>query len=131
MRLSLHLLPVAIFLLGSSLYGTTLAEGTWTKSKYKIAGSWKIEETADGTFLSFSEDFKTKKAPDLKVAFNPKAFADVSAKNALLDALIISELKTYKGAVSIQLPDDLRLDAYQSLIIHCEQYSILWGGADL
>lgn len=131
MRTTLTLLPVLIFLLSSSLFGSTQAEGTWTKSKYKIAGTWIIEANENGSFLILSEDFKTKKAPDLKVAFTKKAFKDVTAENALLDALVVSELKTYKGKVSIPLPDGLSLSDYQSLIIHCEQYGILWGGSDL
>ena len=131
MNSPLSLVPVVVFLLASTLHAATLAEGTWTKNQYSIAGKWTIEENAEGTFLTFSDDFKTKKAPDLKIAFNRDSFAQLNGKNALDNAVVITDLKTYKGAYSVKLPDGFQLSDYKSVLIHCEEYSILWGGADL
>ncbi|MEO1366907.1 MAG: hypothetical protein AAFX50_06990, partial [Acidobacteriota bacterium] len=44
-----------------------LAEGaTWDKRTSKITGEWKIVQRGDRLYLQLGDDFKTKKAPDLK-----------------------------------------------------------------
>ena len=41
--------------------------------------------------------------------------------------MLIAPLKKAKGAQRYKLPADLDLDDYQTLVLHCEQYTKLWG----
>lgn len=101
--------------------------GTWTKKSQKIAGAWKIVETAEGRFLELDDSFKTRRAPDLKLFLSPREAGDVNAKNATSGSVLIAKLQKAKGAQRYELPADLDLDDYQTLVLHCEQYTKLWG----
>jgi len=43
----------------------------------------------------------------------------------------MSELKNLKGAQRYELPADVELTKYKSLLLHCEKYSKLWGAGEL
>ena len=101
--------------------------GTWTKKSQKIAGAWKIVETAEGRYLELDDAFKTRRAPDLKLFLSPLEAGNVNAKNATSGSVLIAKLKKSKGAQRYELPADLDLDDYQTLVLHCEQYTKLWG----
>ncbi len=101
--------------------------GTWTKKSQKIKGAWKIVETAEGRFLELDDAFKTRKAPDLKLFLSPLEAGEVNAKNATSGSVLIAPLKKAKGAQRYELPVDLNLDDYQTLVLHCEAYTKLWG----
>ena len=49
------------------MMGTANAESTWEKQDFKVKGTWSIEQRADGNYFVLSDNFKTKKAPDLKI----------------------------------------------------------------
>jgi len=59
-----------------------------------------------------------------------KAVKDVTGKNATQDAVMIAVLKSNKGAQEYVLPSNIDINDYESLLIHCEAYSVLWGGAN-
>ena len=101
--------------------------GTWTKKSQKIAGAWKIVETAEGRFLELDDSFKTRRAPDLKLFLSPLEAGSVNAKNATSGSVLIAKLQKAKGAQRYEIPADIDLDAYQTLVLHCEKYTKLWG----
>lgn len=101
--------------------------GEWTKISFKIKGTWTI---ADRT-LTLSDDFKTKGAPDLKLFLSPLAKEDITGNNATEGSVLIAPLKSRKGGQEYRLPDGIDLKNYQSLVLHCEKYSKVWGAADL
>ncbi len=111
---------------------TVLHEGVWTKKTFKSSGDWSIVEDSDGNrFVKLSDDFKTRNAPDLKIFLSPQAAADTTGKNATQGALLISPLESNKGGQVYEIPTGTDLDAYSSILIHCEQFSKLWSAADL
>ncbi len=101
--------------------------GTWTKKNYRIKGEWSIVHTEEGSFLELSDDFRTRNAPDLKLFLSPLPAADLANRNAVSGSLLISPLESNKGAQRYKLPEGTRIDDYQSLVLHCEQFSKLWG----
>ncbi len=105
--------------------------GSFTKKKYKISGEWSIIEQDGQRILRLSESFKTKNGPDLKVFLSPKSIKSVTGKTATEGAVQISVLKANKGAQDYVIPDAINLSSFQSVLIHCEAYSVLWGGSDL
>lgn len=101
--------------------------GAWTGKSQKIAGNWKIVETAEGRFLELDDAFKTRRAPDLKLFLSPLEAGDVNARNTTSGSVLIAKLEKAKGAQRYELPADLDLDDYRTLVLHCEQYTKLWG----
>lgn len=107
------------------------AEHTFIKKKKSIKGSYTIVERDGATYIKFSEDFKAKKGPDLKVFLSPKTIADVNGKTAVNGSINIGELTSFKGGQKYMVPADINLADYKSVLVHCEEYAVLWGGADL
>lgn len=110
---------------------TTLHSGEWTKKSFKSKGKWSIVERGGARFVVLSDDFSTRRAPDLKIFLSPQAAGDANGKNATDGAFRVAELSSNKGGQEYRLPDDLDLASFQSILIHCEAYSKLWSAADL
>ena len=107
------------------------ASGAFEKKRYTIHGNWTVKQKDGQTLVTFDDEFKTKGGPDLKVFLSPKTVSQVEGATALQDALYLGVLKSNKGAQSYSVPADVDLSQYESLIIQCEAFSVLWGGFDL
>ncbi len=111
--------------------GTGATEGTWVSKQYKVAGEWQIAQDGDDRFLVLSADFKTKKGPDLKIFLSPQSLDQVTGETATDGAVLLALLDQPKGEQRFEIPSGIDLSDYQSILIHCEKYSVLWGGASL
>lgn len=105
--------------------------GSFTSSKYKIKGSWKILKENGQTILRFSDDFKTKNGPDLKLFLSLNAVEDLTGKTARNQAVRLSVLRSNRGTQDYVIPADVDLSKFKSVVIQCEAFSVLWGGANL
>ena len=109
--------------------------GLWKKAKHDVSGTYRIERRTDGdsvtTVLALSDDFSTKDAPDLKIVLSPRAHDDVKSKSALDGGTIVGLLRSNRGAQEFELPADIDLSDYRSVLVHCEEYTILWASAPL
>ena len=108
-----------------------LSSGSWTRKGYAIHGSWSIVEDAGKRILVLSDDFKTKKGPDLKLFLSPQELSAVTGGNAVRQAVLIAKLERPQGGQRYPIPDGVDLDELPTLLLHCEKYSKLWGGATL
>ena len=124
-------LALLVLLAGAGIAAEVLYSGGWTKKTYKINGTWSIEKDGDKTLLKLSDDFKTRRAPDLKIFFSPLSVDQLKNKNAIQDAYFLAPLESNKGGQTYELPADLDLGKYTSVIIHCEAYTKLWGASAL
>lgn len=123
-------LLVMLAALGSySFARAEISSGEWIKKEQRIQGSWSIETRNDGSYLVLDESFKTRNAPDLKFVLSKQSVADVTSRNAMNGGKIIALLKSNRGGQSYKLPDDF--GDYKTLLLHCEQYSKLWGASNL
>jgi len=107
------------------------ASGTFAKKKYKIKGDWSVVQRNGQTYIKLSEDFKTKNGPDLKIFLSPKTVAAVNGKNAVNGAINLGALKSNKGGQEYLVPAGVNLANFNSVLVHCEAYSVLWGAGDL
>lgn len=121
----------SILALATSATAADNVEKPFVKKRYTIQGSAKIETIDTQTRLVFSDDFKTKNGPDLKVYISKRSVEDLTSKDVGETAVRISVLKSNKGGQSYIIPAEINLDEYESVIIHCEAYTVLWGGFDL
>ncbi len=108
-----------------------LAHGTWSKKTQSASGTWKIVEDDGYLKLVASSEFKTKKAPDLKIFLSPLKADQAGNENATTKSLLVGRLPTVKGGFEIELPVGTDLEEYESVLIHCDKYSKLWSAANL
>lgn len=107
------------------------ASHQFVKKSKSIKGSFKLVERGDKTFVVFSSDFKAKRGPDLKVFLSPTAIKSASGKNAVKGSINLGALKTNKGSQEYEVPAGIDLARFESVLVHCEEYSVLWGGSDI
>ena len=115
----------------ASIAAQAAASTSFVKKRYSISGEWSVAEHDGQTQIRFSDGFKTKGGPDLKVFLSKHPIETLDSKTAVDHALNIGVLKSKSGAQIYTLPEDVDLADYKSLIIHCEAFSVLWGGFDL
>lgn len=107
------------------------ASHDFIKKSKSIKGSFNVVERGDKTFVVFSNDFKAKRGPDLKVFLSPTQISSASGKNALNGSINLGALKTNKGTQEYEIPAGVDLASFESILVHCEAYSVLWGGSDI
>jgi hypothetical protein len=113
---------------------TVLAMGRFAdKGGQQTAGAYRITRTGGDLRLVLADDFATDDGPDLHVVLSPTGAEAASSENATAggEARVITLLDTLSGAQQYDLPDDLDLRPFQSVLIHCVQYSHLYGAAPL
>ena len=108
-----------------------LPSGSFIKKKKKLKGAWEVVQRGDKTFIVFGDDFRAANGPDLKIFLSPQSVSEVTGKTAINGALNIGELKATKGTQEYEVPAGVNLADYSSVLVHCEAYSVLWGGGEL
>lgn len=122
---------MGVILLPLFAFAGETTERPFVKKRYTIHGSATVDTNSESTRLVFSEDFKTKSGPDLKVYLSKIPLSDLSASEVDENSIRLSVLKSHKGSQSYTVPSDINLSDYESVVIHCEAYTVLWGGFDL
>ncbi len=126
---------VAFSVTGASFSAVSVAQelpsGDFVKKKKKLKGSYEVVQRGAKTFIVFSDDFRAANGPDLKIFLSPTAVSDVTGKTAVNGSINIGELKSTKGIQEYEIPASVNLSDYASVLVHCEEYSVLWGGSDL
>lgn len=108
----------------------TIATGGFSNVAMKTSGTWTLETRADGVYAVLSDDFRARKAPDLKIFLHTAVAADVGDDNAA-EGVFIAELKSHKGGQAFKLPAGLDLASFKSFVIHCERYSKFWAAGNI
>ena len=124
------ILILALFV-SQTIFSQTIKKGTWDRQNKSIKGTWQVVTKDDGTYIVFSDDFKTKKAPDLELFLSTKQAKDINKKKVVQEAISVSKLKSHKGKQSYKLPSNLKIVDFSSIIIHCRDYNIFWGAGNL
>jgi len=101
------------------------------EKKYSIKGQWSVVQENGKTIIRLSDDFKTKNGPDLKIFLSPQSIGDVTGRTALDGAVTLGRLKSNKGTQDYVVPNGVSLADFSSVLIHCEAFSVLWGGGSL
>lgn len=109
----------------------TGVEREWVEKKYNIKGQWDIVQQGDQTVIRFSDNFKTKNGPDLKIFLSKQTIAEVNGRNATQDSVLLGTLKSPRGGQEYILPAGIDVNDFQTVLIHCEKYSVLWGGGTI
>ncbi len=104
-------------------------ESRWTT----FEGDWKIVKKEGQLIVEMGDNFEAKKAPDLQIFLSKAPLDDISGKNATKKGspVLVAKLDSYKGKASYVIPEGINLADYQTIIVHCVEYSKLWGGSAL
>ncbi|MEM7394194.1 MAG: DM13 domain-containing protein [Verrucomicrobiota bacterium] len=105
---------------------------SWVNKSKKIRGTWKIVEDGGKTYVVLGETFKTSRGPDLKIFLSPSPIAKIGKKDKVeATGKQVALLKSPKGGQRYEVPAGLELKDFKSMVIHCEKYTVVWGGVDL
>ncbi|MEM8834809.1 MAG: DM13 domain-containing protein [Planctomycetota bacterium] len=108
------------------------AGSQWTKKSNSVTGAYEIARLPDGSHvLRTSHDFKTRSAPDLKWVLSNHSPREAKSGNALSNGRVVRPLDSAKGAQEAAIPASVDPGSYQTLLIHCEQFTKLWAAAPL
>lgn len=108
-----------------------LPSGTFIKKRKSIKGNWSVVQENGQTVIRFAGDFKTKNGPDLKIFLSPQTIQAVNGKTATAGSVNLGVLKSTSGTQDYLVPAGVNLADFNSVLVHCEAYSILWGGGAL
>ncbi|HYN32216.1 MAG TPA: DM13 domain-containing protein, partial [Ilumatobacteraceae bacterium] len=80
-------------------------------------------------FLRF-EDFETDNGPDLNVYLSSAA-PDASVDQLGADFVDLGDLKGNVGPQNFEIPTDVDLDRYSTVVVWCVRFGVAFGSADL
>lgn len=132
--LSIAVSAASVSIAAPAFADTVAAHGqthSFVKKSKSIKGSFHVVERGEKTFIVFSDDFKAKRGPDLKVFLSPTGIRSANGKNAVTGSINLGKLQTNKGAQEYEVPAGVDLANFESVLVHCEAYSVLWGGSDI
>lgn len=95
--------------------------------KPALQGTWEIINKNGKFYLELKDDFKAKKAPDIKVYLSKKQSSEIDKTNANQDVVLLHLLEKFDGQMQIAIPEGVDFTQYHSLVFHCLKYSKLWG----
>lgn len=110
--------PVAL-VLGSFVAGSVAGD--------RAEGSATIYRLADGTRVLRLEDFAATNGPDLVVTLHPAANPEQDKG----EYLQLAALKGNQGNQNYALPADVDISKYQSVVIWCRTFNVVFGYATL
>ncbi len=103
------------------------AFGEWQGSDdfHFARGKALIIETEPGVYILRVEEFSVRNGPDLFVYLsrNPDGWEE--------DAVNLGDLKATDGAFNYEIPAGLDLDEFQSAVVWCRRFAVLFGHAPL
>ena len=109
-----------------------LVEGAFIDRVHPTDGTAVV--LTDGSpqrFLRLEEDFVSDNGPDLNVYLVADVAADGDAGTFDDDFIDLGDLKGNIGAQNYEIPEDLDLDRYNTVVIWCVRFGVAFGAADL
>ena len=119
-----------VFCLNAFAQTPVIHSGTWIQKGYPISGNWEIVSQGENKIIVFDENFKTKNGPDLKIYLSHADITTLKGSQVESSSIKLGLLKSHKGKQSYVIPNKINLSQYKSIVIHCEAFSHLWGGAN-
>lgn len=105
-----------------------LAQGEWVSLDHPTEGSVAIVET-DGRRTLVFDELRGDNGPDLHVYLSPAPVGPDA--DYVAGAVRIDDLKANVGTQTYELPDDLDVAAFASVVIWCDRFSVGFGAAPL
>lgn len=108
-----------------------LPSGNFIKKSKKLQGGWEVIQRDGNTYIKFADNFRASNGPDLKVFLSPTSVAAVNGKTAVNGSVLLGKLSKTRGAQEYLVPAGVNIADFESVLVHCEEFSVLWGGGNL
>lgn len=109
-----------------------LSQGQFAnKGGQETSGTYRLERVGEYRRLVLEDDFQTNDGPDLHIVLSPTPPADAGNENVMDEAAVLDSLSALQGKQVFYLADSLQIDDYQSVLIHCVEFSHLYGAAPI
>ncbi len=110
---------------------TVLSIGTFrdADASHKASGKATIYALEDGTRVLRFEDFQVTNGPDLRVLLVPSA--DPQDRDDVSGYLELAPLTGNIGSQNYEIPNDVDLSLYGSVVIYCTPFHVIFGVATL
>jgi len=95
--------------------------------KDAIAGTAKIVTENGKRYLVLNQDFSTSQGPDLLVTLHRESVVPSSIAEA--DYVSLAPLDRFSGEQRYEIPEEIDLDAFESVAIWCRQFNVTFGYA--
>jgi hypothetical protein len=107
-----------------------LARGTFVSLDHGTSGTARVLRVADGRRFVRLEGFETENGPDLFVylSTNPAGGPEGAFDDAFHN---LGRLQGNIGDQNYEIPADLSLDGYASVVVWCDRFDSAFGAADL
>lgn len=107
-----------------------LSSGTFTGYAHETDGTATVYEV-DGKRVLRLSDFRTSNGPDVKITLVAAADAKDDATVKRAGYVNIAPMKGNVGDQNYELPADLDLSKYRTVVIWCERFAVNFGAAPL
>ena len=109
----------------------TVVSGEFVGRSHPAVGdALVLNDGSEQRFLRF-ENFETDNGPDLNVFLSAGATADGDAGLFDDDFVDLGDLKGNIGPQNYEIPVDVDLDRYRTVVIWCVRFGVAFGAADL
>jgi hypothetical protein len=109
---------------------TELAGGAFVSLDHRTSGTATVLDVGDGARVVRLDGLATDNGPDLYLylSANPPAGEESAFDD---DFVSLGRLKGNQGDQNYDLPDDVDLDRYASVVIWCDRFDAAFGAAPL
>ncbi|HIK19361.1 MAG TPA: DM13 domain-containing protein [Leptolyngbyaceae cyanobacterium M33_DOE_097] len=113
-----------------------IKSGKFVSGEHPTKGNARIVKKNGQTFVEFDGSFKTDAGPALVVALHRSSNVLAGTKPPAYpiksgDYVVLAPLKKTSGAQSYQIPGNINLANYQSVLVWCQQFNATFGAASL
>ncbi|GEM_PF-776123 len=92
-----------------------------------VEGEWRIIQKEGKHFIQLLDSFDAKEGPDVKIFLSKQSQTSITGDNATQNAVFISLVSSFEGSSEYEVPANIKVEDFKTLVFHCEAYSKLWG----
>ena len=108
---------------------SVVASGNFVKSEKATTGQAQIVNMNGKRYLKLDEAFSTGDGPDVKIILHKNSNVPANIKEG--NYITLAKIKSFKGAQTYEIPQDVNLDDFKSVGIWCEEFNATFGYASL
>lgn len=98
---------------------------------HRGSGLATIYRGPDGSYVLRLEDLDVTNGPDLHVILTPFANPEVPRDIKVSGYIDLGKLKGNRGNQNYPIPDDVDINSYQSVVVYCKPFSVIFSVASL
>ncbi len=106
-----------------------LAAGPFEDAEYATSGTASVIELADGSRFVRLEDFSTSDGPDVFVGLSNSPSGGAWGSYDDVRYVQLGALKATNGNQNYEIPPDVDLAGFESVVIWCDRFDVAFGTA--